>query len=68
MGNRGYRKYLTAAEGGAFQIDQQKVRRDGRFDGKWVLQTDADFAPEEVALRYAGYIATLLLPPRPILN
>jgi hypothetical protein len=52
VGNKGYRKYLTAARGGAFVIDEAKVKRDARFDGKWVLRTDTDLPPEEVALRY----------------
>ena len=52
VGNKGYRKYLTAARGGAFSIDDVKVKWDARFDGKWVLRTDTDLSPEEVALRY----------------
>jgi len=52
VGNKGYRRYLTAARGGAFQIDETKVKRDARFDGKWVLRTDTDLPSEEVALRY----------------
>jgi hypothetical protein len=52
VGNKGYRKYLTAAAGGAFAIDEAKVKRDARFDGKWVLRTDTDLPAEEVALRY----------------
>jgi len=52
VGNKGYRKYLSAGGGSAFQIDEAKVRRDARFDGKWVLQTDTELPAEEVALRY----------------
>ena len=52
VGNKGYRKYLTAAAGGAFEIDEMKVKRDARFDGKWVLRTDTDLPSEDVALRY----------------
>jgi Transposase DDE domain len=52
VGNKGYRKYLSAAKGGAFQIDEAKVKRDERFDGKWVLRTDTDLPAEDVALRY----------------
>jgi len=52
VGNKGYRKYLTAARGGAFVIDETKVKRDARFDGKWVLRTDTDLPSDEVALRY----------------
>ena len=52
VGNKGYRKFLSARGGGAFQIDEAKVKQDARFDGKWVLQTDTDLPAEEVALRY----------------
>jgi transposase len=52
VGNKGYRKYLSARGGGAFQVDEAKVKQDARFDGKWVLQTDTELPAEEVALRY----------------
>jgi hypothetical protein len=52
VGNKGYRKYLSARGGGAFQIDEAKVEQEARFDGKWVLQTDTDLPAEEAALRY----------------
>ena len=52
MGNKGYRKFLSAGGAGAFRIDDAKVKADARFDGKWVLQTDTDLPAEEVALRY----------------
>jgi len=45
-------QYLSAPAGGVFQIDEAKVKRDARFDGKWVLRTDTDLSAEEVALRY----------------
>ena len=52
VGNKGYRKYLSAPAGGVFHIDEAKVKRDACFDGKWVLRTDTDLSAEEVALRY----------------
>lgn len=52
VGNKGYRKYLSTPASGAFEIDEAKVKQDVRFDGKWVLQTDTDLPPEEVAMRY----------------
>lgn len=52
VGNKGFKKYLTAPAGESFEIDDAKVRRAARFDGKWVLQTDTDLPAEEVALRY----------------
>ena len=52
VGNKGYRKYL-ASGGKTFSIDEAKVQRAARFDGKWVLQTDlAQMPAEEVALKY----------------
>ena len=52
VGNKGYRKYL-ASSGKTFSIDEAKVKREARFDGKWVLQTDmSELSAEEVALKY----------------
>ncbi len=52
VGNKGYRKYLRD-DGKKFAIDEAKVKRESRFDGKWVLQTDlCEMSAEEVALKY----------------
>lgn len=52
VGNKGYRKYLRDV-GKKFEIDPQKVKRESRFDGKWVLQSDMEeLSAEEVALKY----------------
>ena len=52
VGNKGYRKYLRA-EGPQFEIDEEKLRWEARFDGKWVLQTDLEeMSAEDVALTY----------------
>ena len=51
IGNRGYRKYLKVSHG-SVSIDTDKVREEARFDGKWVLRTNTDLSPEEVALKY----------------
>jgi transposase len=52
IGNKGYRKYVKPTEGKRFEIDQQKVKDEARFDGIWVLQTDTSLSPAEVALKY----------------
>jgi hypothetical protein len=52
VGNKGYRKYLHKAKQDAFVIDQQKVKSESRFDGKWVLRTDTDLPSADVALKY----------------
>lgn len=51
VGNKGYRKYLDI-ESSHVKIDEKKVAYEERFDGKWVLKTNTDLAPEEVALKY----------------
>jgi len=51
VGNRGYRRYLSA-QGKGFRIDADKIERDRRYDGKWVLRTTTELAPADVALAY----------------
>lgn len=51
VGNKGYGRYLKITRG-TFKIDKKKVDEDRRFDGKWVLQTNTNFASPEVALKY----------------
>ena len=52
VGNKGYRKYLHA-EGPKFTIDEEKVKWEERFDGKWVLQSDLEeMSAEDTALQY----------------
>lgn len=50
VGNKGFRKYLRAE--GEFAIDTEKVAAAERFDGKWVLRTNTELTPSDVALRY----------------
>jgi transposase len=52
VGNKGYRKYLQAAEGEHFTIDEAKVKEEARYDGKWVLQTNLADEPKIIALAY----------------
>jgi transposase len=51
VGNKGYRKYLRAG-GKQFAVDEDKIKEEARYDGKWVLTTNMDIAPAEVALKY----------------
>jgi len=53
VGNKGYRKYLKQEKGEAvFSIDEQKMKAEERFDGKWVLRTNTRYSPEQVAFQY----------------
>jgi len=51
VGNKGYRKYLGAT-GRNFHIDEEKVKAESRFDGKWVLRTNTSLSAGEVAQKY----------------
>jgi len=51
VGNKGYRKYLKLT-GTRFQIDEQKIKEESRYDGKWVLRTNTEMSSREVALQY----------------
>src|SRR5512137_2780539 len=52
IGNKGYRKYLQAAKGEHFTIDEEKIKEEARYDGKWVLQTNLADEPKLIALGY----------------
>jgi transposase len=51
IGNRGYRKYLQS-QGNRFTIDEKKLVKEARYDGKWVLRTNTDLPAAEIALKY----------------
>jgi len=52
VGNKGYRRYLSSTGPDHFQIDEAKIEEEARYDGKWVLRTNADLDAAEVALQY----------------
>jgi transposase len=51
VGNKGFRKYLSM-DRDTVSINQQKIRDEERFDGKWVLRTNTELKSEQVALKY----------------
>jgi len=51
VGNKGYRKYLNVDKD-SVRIDTAKLKSEARFDGKWVLTTNTDLSPSDVALKY----------------
>jgi hypothetical protein len=52
IGNKGYRKYLQGTKAEHFLIDEEKIKEEARYDGKWVLQTNLADEPEIIALAY----------------
>jgi transposase len=51
VGNKGYRKYLKL-DRDTVSINQQKIEEEARYDGKWVLKTNAKLTAEQTALKY----------------
>jgi len=51
VGNKGYRKYLRAGSK-QFAVDEDKIKEEARYDGKWVLTTNTELPVREVALKY----------------
>ena len=52
IGNKGYRKYLRVTEGEHFTIDENRIKEEARYDGKWVLQTNLADTPKLIASAY----------------
>jgi transposase len=51
VGNTGYRRYLKI-KGHGIAINQDKVKDEARYDGKWVLKTNTTLPTAQVALKY----------------
>ena len=53
VGNSAYRRYLRrTGEGAAFEIDPGKLADEARYDGIFVLRTNARVTPLQAVLRY----------------
>jgi DDE family transposase len=74
IGNSAYRRFLRPTAGRAFAIDAGKVADEARFDGIFVLRTNARVTPLQAVLRYRDLLhvedlfrtAKALLRTRPI--
>lgn len=51
VGNKGYRKYLKL-DRETVAVDQDKIKEEARYDGKWVLKTNTTLTAEQAALKY----------------
>ena len=56
IGNSAYRRYLRATAKKAFEIDIGKVAEEARYDGVFVLRTNARITPLQAVLRYRDLI------------
>jgi hypothetical protein len=50
VGNKGYRRFLATPGDDHFAIDRAKAEEDAKFDGIFVLRTNADLTPLEAML------------------
>jgi len=49
--NRGYKKYLRVKQGG-IELNEEKIKGEKRYDGKYVVRTNTGLRAEEVVLAY----------------
>jgi transposase len=52
IGNSAYRRYLRATSRSVFEIDPGKLADEAKFDGIFVLRTNAKISPLQAMLRY----------------
>src|SRR5215217_7648704 len=52
IGNSAYRRYLRTTAKKAFEIDPGKLAEEARYDGVFVLRTNARITPLQAILRY----------------
>lgn len=52
IGNKGYKKYLKISGKKHFEIDEKKICSEELFDGKWVLTSNTNMTPIELAKQY----------------
>jgi len=52
VGNKGYRRYLKVEGEGHFQIDEDQLKAEARYDGLWVLRTNTALEADTVAHVY----------------
>jgi DDE family transposase len=56
IGNSAYRRYLRTTAKTAFEIDPGKLAEEARYDGLFVLRTNARITPLQAVLRYRDLI------------
>ena len=52
VGNNGFRKYLKSSKEEHFTIDEKKIAEEARYDGMWVLTSNLQGSPSEIARKY----------------
>ncbi|MGI9951970.1 IS1634 family transposase [Moorellaceae bacterium AZ2] len=53
IGNSAYRRYIKV-DGSRTSLDEEALKEEAKYEGKYVLRTNTALSPEEVALSYKG--------------
>ncbi|RWA78092.1 MAG: IS1634 family transposase [Mesorhizobium sp.] len=61
IGNKAYRRYLKSVTRDAFEIDLGKLAQEARYDGIFVLRTNARITPLQAVLRYRDLLQVEVL-------
>jgi transposase len=59
LSSKRYKRYLTVTETGKIRVDRKKIKEVGRYDGKWVIETNDDTISLEDAA--SGYKSLLVI-------
>ncbi|VEN73284.1 transposase [Candidatus Desulfarcum epimagneticum] len=55
LASRRFKRYLRVTKGGKVRLDRSAIREAGKYDGKWVLETNDDsISLEDAARGYKG--------------
>lgn len=49
----GYKKYLKVS-GAEIKLDEERLRKEALYDGKWILLTNTDFPSRDISFYYKG--------------
>jgi len=60
VGNKGFRRFLANGDGDGFAVNRAKIEEDAKYDGVFVLRTNAGLSPLQTML-VAGSIWFRLL-------
>jgi hypothetical protein len=55
VGNKGYKRFIASGNDG-FAIDENLIADDARYDGKFVLTSDTELKPDEIAMQYKNLL------------
>ena len=49
---KGYRRYIKVCDGGKAEVNWEKVKRDARYDGKFILRSNTELSAAGIGVAY----------------